>query len=57
MFEFDVAFPMDSFLKIQVMDYDTLSADDLIGETIIDLENRFFTKHRAMCGLVNTYEV
>jgi C2 domain len=29
-------------LRIQCWDHDLLSADDLIGETVIDLENRFF---------------
>ena len=56
LFEFDAVFPMDSMLKIQVMDYDTFSADDLIGETNIDLENRFFSKHRATCGISDKYE-
>jgi hypothetical protein len=56
LFEFDVVFPMDSNLRLQVMDYDTLSADDLIGETAIDLENRFYSKHRARCGIQMQYE-
>ena len=30
-------------LKIQAMDYDDLFGDDLIGETNIDLEDRFFS--------------
>lgn len=53
----DVVFPMDSQLKIQVMDYDAFSADDLIGETSIDLENRFFSKFRGSCGISDMYEM
>ena len=41
---------MDSMLTVQIFDWDLLSGDDLIGETKIDLENRFYSKHRATCG-------
>ena len=37
------------------MDWDRFSADDLIGETKIDLENRFISRHRATCGLPDTF--
>ena len=56
MYDFDVRFPMESLLHIQVMDYDTLSADDLIGETVIDLESRYYSVHRGTCGLSRHYE-
>ena len=48
---------MDHQLKIEVKDYDLLSADDLIGETAIDLENRYLTKHQATCGIPEDYYV
>ena len=52
-----MAFPMDLWLKIEVKDYDLLSADDIIDETEIDLENRFFGPHYARCGLQQKYEM
>ena len=48
---------MASILKVEVWDYDTLSADELIGKTIIDLEDRFYSQHRATCGLQRKYEL
>ena len=49
-FDIEATFPMDSLLTVQIFDWDLLSGDDLIGETKIDLENRFYSKHRATCG-------
>ena len=43
-FTFKTTFPGASLLRIQVWDQDFLLPDDLIGETVIDLENRFFSK-------------
>ncbi|GFQ89065.1 otoferlin, partial [Trichonephila clavata] len=40
-FEFEATFPQDSLLNVQIYDWDLLGSDDLIGETKIDLENRF----------------
>lgn len=56
-FEFSALFPIDSMLTIQVYDYDATSADDLIGETSIDLENRLNSRHRPYCGIAATYEL
>ena len=44
MFEFKSMLPGSSQLQVQVWDKDFLVKDDLIGETIIDLENRFFSR-------------
>lgn len=55
-FEIEATFPQDSMLTIHVYDWDLLGSDDLIGETRIDLENRFYSKHRATCGLAYKYE-
>ncbi|KAL9883742.1 otoferlin-like isoform 3-T8 [Glossina fuscipes fuscipes] len=55
-FEVEVTFPQDSMLTVQIYDWDLVGSDDLIGETRIDLENRFYSKHRATCGLSLRYE-
>ena len=57
LFQLEAVFPMDSLLRIQIMDYDVISSDDLIGETFIDLENRYFSRHRATCGIQQNYEL
>lgn len=46
---------MESMLTVAVYDWDLVGTDDLIGETKIDLENRFYSKHRATCGITQTY--
>ena len=54
-YELDCTIPLESELKVQIFDYDYLSGDDLIGETKIDLENRFLSTHRGICGLPKRY--
>ncbi|KAF7258644.1 hypothetical protein EG68_04847 [Paragonimus skrjabini miyazakii] len=54
-YEFTAQLPMDSMLTIQVMDHDRVGADDFIGETRIDIENRFHSPYRATCGLMDVY--
>ena len=55
-FEFEATFPQDSMLTVQILDWDLVGSDDLIGETRIDLENRFYSRHRATCGIAGKYE-
>uniref|UniRef100_A0A8C4ZWF9 Otoferlin a n=1 Tax=Gadus morhua TaxID=8049 RepID=A0A8C4ZWF9_GADMO len=56
-FDIEATFPMESMLTVSVYDWDLVGTDDLIGETKIDLENRFYSKHRATCGISSTYSV
>ncbi|XP_012578359.1 PREDICTED: fer-1-like protein 6 [Condylura cristata] len=56
-FEIQATFPKESLLSVQIYDHDLIGTDDLIGETRIDLENRFYSKHRATCGLQSQYEI
>ncbi|XP_069477691.1 fer-1-like protein 6 [Ambystoma mexicanum] len=56
-FEFQASFPKESLLSILIYDHDLIGSDDLIGETKIDLENRFYSRHRATCGLQSQYEI
>ncbi|XP_051634415.1 fer-1-like protein 6 isoform X2 [Manacus candei] len=56
-FEIQATFPKDSLLRVLIYDHDFVGTDDLIGETKIDLENRFYSRHRATCGLQSQYEI
>ncbi|XP_063028096.1 fer-1-like protein 4 isoform X4 [Melospiza melodia melodia] len=55
--ELTVSFPMESELTVAIFDHDLVGSDDLIGETKIDLENRFYSKHRANCGVATQYDL
>ena len=55
MFELKVTLPKEKDLHVRIKDYDLLSNDDTIGETIVDLENRYLTQARATVGLPQTY--
>ncbi|CAJ1074493.1 Hypothetical predicted protein [Xyrichtys novacula] len=56
-FDVEATFPMDSTLTVSIYDWDLVGTDDLIGETKIDLENRFYSKHRATCGVSCNYAI
>ncbi|XP_054979191.1 otoferlin isoform X2 [Sorex araneus] len=56
-FDIEASFPMESMLTVAVYDWDLVGTDDLIGETKIDLENRFYSKHRATCGIAQSYSL
>ncbi|EDL06165.1 mCG125376, isoform CRA_a, partial [Mus musculus] len=55
--ELSVSLPAQPELTVAVFDHDLVGSDDLIGETHIDLENRFYSHHRANCGLASQYDV
>uniref|UniRef100_A0A3P9PXD5 Myoferlin n=1 Tax=Poecilia reticulata TaxID=8081 RepID=A0A3P9PXD5_POERE len=55
MFELSCFLPLETDLKIAVFDFDLLSRDEKVGETVIDLENRFLSCFRSCCGLPETY--
>nr|XP_046257071.1 myoferlin [Scatophagus argus] len=55
MFELSCFIPQDKDMKIAVYDYDLLSRDEKVGETVIDLENRLLSRFRSCCGLPQTY--
>lgn len=54
-FEMQAKFPQESLLSVLIYDFDLVGGDDLMGETHIDLENRFYSRHRATCGLPTEY--
>ncbi|XP_052775587.1 otoferlin-like isoform X2 [Mya arenaria] len=55
-FEIEATFPMESLLSVQVYDWDLVGMDDLIGETKVDLENRYYSRHRATCGVGKKFD-
>lgn len=55
MYEFHATLPEDYLLRISLYDYDTISSDELIGTTTIDLEDRVYSKHRATIGVGAEY--
>jgi Ca2+-dependent lipid-binding protein len=55
-YEFEVTIPTHSLLRVQIWDWDMTSSNDMIAETKIDIENRFFSCHRATCGLPKRYD-
>ncbi|RWS24989.1 otoferlin-like protein, partial [Leptotrombidium deliense] len=55
-FEFNATFPQDCFLTVQIKDHDLIGSNEMIGETRIDLEHRFYSYYRMSCGLAKVYE-
>ncbi|XP_017071773.1 otoferlin [Drosophila eugracilis] len=54
LFEMEATLPGDHMLQIMVYDHDKVK-DEVIGQTNIDLEDRWRTRHRATVGLANEY--
>lgn len=42
-YDFEALFPGSSPMTIQVWDYDMIFGDELVGTSIMDLEDRYFT--------------
>ncbi|GAA6086331.1 myoferlin isoform X1 [Tachysurus ichikawai] len=55
MFETSCFLPQDKDLKISVYDFDLLTRDEKVGETVIDLENRLLSRFGSYAGLPQTY--
>ncbi|KAK0146183.1 Fer-1-like protein 4 [Merluccius polli] len=56
-FDVTVSFPLETELVVMVMDHDLVGSDDVIGETKLDLENRFYSRHLACCGLAQYFNL
>lgn len=57
MFEFQTRMPGPSRLRLQTWDYNFFTFDDFIGETVIDLEDRWFHPEWTRLGAVKPLEV
>ena len=55
-YEFDVQLPFENLISVKLWDWDMASSNDMIAETKIDIENRWFSCHRATCGLPKRYD-
>jgi hypothetical protein len=49
-YEFPVTIPGESRLRVKIFDYDRFGSDDLIGQTEIDLEDRWFSSEWRALG-------
>ena len=54
-YEVEAQIPLQTDLRVSLWDYDMLDKDDLVGSTVIDLEDRWLSRCRAVCGLPQTY--
>ena len=52
-FTFDTQLPGAGQMLVQAMDYDLIGSDDMIGQTVIDLEDRLFDRKWVRWGSEN----
>ncbi len=55
-YEFEAKFPYESQLTISIKDWDVMSNRSLIGQTKIDLEDRYYSNCYATCGISKRFD-
>lgn len=55
-YDVEMTIPQETELTVALYDHDNLNSDDLVGETVIDIEDRLLARCEALNGLPQTFK-